>query len=421
LYELQELVSLVRERSPFFKEFYKDVPRDVSLYDLPVIDQSAYWPANTIRDNTVLTGPMHDGIVFYSGGTTGNPKFSIFSEEEFQEFTRALGRGMCASGLAAGDKIANMFRAGQLYASFVIMSRAFELGPEPVLQFPITAMTPHADALGVIADFGIDVIAGFVTSVINIAEYYDEHRDEYPGIEIKKVFYTGEALYPDQRTRLEKIFPGVRIRSLLYASVDAGMLGWASPDCDNNEHRPFPETIFEIVDEDTDEPLTETEKPGRVLVTNLTRLTMPIIRYPVGDRAVWVEPEGAKDRKYRLAGRSGEAARLASENVYYDDIRALLDSRREQLGISSHQIFLRRIDGIDAMVLRIAAAAPPEELAAHTDALVEELFAARPGIRDLVRMKRAQVPQIEWAKSDEMLINQRTGKLRRIIDERTAG
>ena len=161
MYELQDLVSRVRQSSPFYREYYSALPNKITIRDLPILDQTKFWQANTIRDNCVLTGPMHDGVVFFSGGTTGNPKFSIFSRDEFTEFTRTFGTGMAASGLRAGDRVANLFRAGQLYASFMIMSKSFELGPEPVLQFPITATTPHPEALKVIRDFDVDVIAGF--------------------------------------------------------------------------------------------------------------------------------------------------------------------------------------------------------------------------------------------------------------------
>jgi phenylacetate-CoA ligase len=419
LYSLDDLIARVRKDSPFYREFYSDLPAKVSITDVPILDQTKFWESNGIQGNRVLTGPMHDGVVFFSGGTTGNPKFSIFSREEFTDFTRTFGTGMVAGGLRAGDKVANLFRAGQLYASFMIMSRSFELGPEPVLQFPITSTTPHPDALKVIRDFGVDVLAGFVTAILNLADYYDQHRDEYAAIKIKKILYTGEGVYPDQRANIERIFPGVRLLSLGYASVDAGMLGYADEKCGPNEHYPFtPETIFEIVDEDTGELITEPDRPGKVVITNLIRVLLPIIRYPVGDRAMWIDPPGASKRRFRLLGRSGEAARLASENIYYDDLRSMLDKFRSQLGISNYQIVLSRRDGIDLMTLRIAATAAKDTLAKETAAVVEEIYQSRPGIRDLVKVRRSLPPEIEWVNASELYLNDRTGKLKRIIDNK---
>ena len=48
---------------------------------------------------------------------------------------------------------------------------------------------------------------------------------------------------------------------------------------------------------------------------------MPIIRYPVGDNAVWIEP----GRKLRIIGRAEEGARVGPVTVYYDDMRLVLE------------------------------------------------------------------------------------------------
>jgi phenylacetate-CoA ligase len=66
----QELIKLVREKSPFYKKLYADLPDDAKLTDLPVLSLEEFWKANGLKNNTVLTGPMHDGVVFKSGGTT---------------------------------------------------------------------------------------------------------------------------------------------------------------------------------------------------------------------------------------------------------------------------------------------------------------------------------------------------------------
>lgn len=74
---LQELVDFARSHSPFYAQAYRDVPRTIShLTELPLIDQGAFWAANTWPDNRLLTGPLTDAGVYKTGGTTGVPKFS---------------------------------------------------------------------------------------------------------------------------------------------------------------------------------------------------------------------------------------------------------------------------------------------------------------------------------------------------------
>lgn len=53
-----DLVRFARDCSPFYADLYADLPPEVnSLTDLPVVDQNAFWAANTLHDNRVLTAP----------------------------------------------------------------------------------------------------------------------------------------------------------------------------------------------------------------------------------------------------------------------------------------------------------------------------------------------------------------------------
>ncbi len=76
IYPLESIVSIARSLSPYYKELYADLPETGwKLSDLPLVDQKKFWEYNTVDNNRLLTGEMSDGIIFKSGGTTGNPKF----------------------------------------------------------------------------------------------------------------------------------------------------------------------------------------------------------------------------------------------------------------------------------------------------------------------------------------------------------
>ena len=138
IYSLKDLVEKARSESPFYKQLYKDLGTFSSIEQLPVLDSAAFWKANSIDDNQVLTGPQADGIVFKSGGTTGNPKFSFFALEEWELFTRAFGEGMHKGGLQPGERIANLFYAGDLYASFMFISKSIEKSNSKVVHYPLS-------------------------------------------------------------------------------------------------------------------------------------------------------------------------------------------------------------------------------------------------------------------------------------------
>ena len=123
IYKFKELVDYARANSRFYSEYFKDIPDDESdISKFPIMAQEQYWAANNLENNTLLTGKLDAGIVFKSGGTTGNPKFSYFTNEEWHEFVKISGFGYKHNGIKPGDKVANLFYAGELYASFIYIT-----------------------------------------------------------------------------------------------------------------------------------------------------------------------------------------------------------------------------------------------------------------------------------------------------------
>lgn len=71
---LSEFVHYVRQNSPFYREFWKDVPETAEhLEDFPIVDHTAFWEANSCLDSKVVTTEQKDGIIFKTGGTCRRP------------------------------------------------------------------------------------------------------------------------------------------------------------------------------------------------------------------------------------------------------------------------------------------------------------------------------------------------------------
>jgi phenylacetate-CoA ligase len=418
IFSLDHVVGTARRNSPFYAQLYKDVPETGwNVEQLPVVDQKDFWNANSSANNRLLTGRMNDGIVFKSGGTTGNPKFSVFTTEEWRSFTELFGQGLAANGLQKGERVANIFYAGELYASFLFITFSIYQSPAGALQFPIAGATSIEEIVHFIRDYNIDVLAGVPTSILGIGEYLASH--EGPLLAVRKILFGGESMYPDQRAFLQRVIPGVRIASIGYASVDAGLLGFADEGCGHEEHRVFGEaSILEIVDEDTGEVIRGTGRPGRVLITSLTRLLMPIIRYPAGDRAMWIEPEASVNRKFVLLGRSDEAARVGPMTLYVKDIREILGLFWEKLGIVNFQMCIEHREKKDFLVLRIVSSLKKETLQSFSADIVSEIYCQRPMCRELLDGGKINPIVIEWIDEKDLIINPRTGKLRVVIDNR---
>ncbi|RCH64891.1 phenylacetate--CoA ligase family protein [Streptomyces sp. SDr-06] len=418
VHQVSDLIRFARDHSPFYADLYADLPPEVDrLTDLPVVDQAAFWAANTLRDNRVLTAPLGEAVVFKTGGTTGAPKFSCYTREEWQEFVTAFGAGLVDAGLRPGHRVADLFYAGELYASFLFILDSLAHAPVANVRLPIGGGAPLESTVPTLEDFAAQVVAGTPTTLCRLAEHLVSLGRQLPAVEL--LFFGGEALFDDQRRLLAAAFPNAEPRSLGYASVDGGLLGRPVPGPDPRTHRAFtPHTVVEILDETTGEPIRDTGRAGRVVVTQLFRRLMPVIRYPAGDRAEWTDVEGGV---FRILGRAEEGVRVGPVSLYAQDAQAAVAEADTEGRVMGMQLVVRRWEGRDGLVLRLATAPgddDPAGLEVLAKAVVTELNDARPLYPDSVAAGFVHPLRVEWARHRDLVVNPRSGKLVRVIDER---
>ncbi|MEU1628887.1 AMP-binding protein [Streptomyces sp. NPDC020096] len=412
---ITELIRFVRHNSPFYSQLYADLPdRVTELTDLPVVPQTEFWRANSPRGNRLLTGPLDEAVVFKSGGTTGAPKFSFYTREEWREFTTAFGENLVGAGLRPGHRVADLFYAGELYASYTFILDALQHSPVGNVRLPIGGAAPLESTVHTLTEFDVDVVAGTPTTLCSLADHLVATGRQLPRVEL--LFFGGESLFSDQHRLLSRAFPNATPRSIGYASVDAGLLGAAVPGGDPRVHRPFtPYCVMEILDEHTGQPITANGVPGRAVLTDLRRRLMPILRYPVGDRAEWVDADAGH---FRILGRSEEGVRVGPVSLYTQDVHDIVGATDIAGRVVGIQLVTRRWDGRDGLVLRLATDGETAGLGDLAAAVTKELIAARPLYADAVRAGHIHPPTVEWARMGELAVNSRSGKLIRVLDER---
>lgn len=411
---LKEIIENAKNNSPFYRELYKGIDT-FELAKLPVIDLAKFWKAE------VVTSKDPDGIVFKSGGSTGAPKYSYFTNLEWKIFCKSFGLGMAEGILENGDRIGNLFYVGDLYASFLFIKDSLEAIPvenKKLTMFPIAGQTEHLQILKILDEFKINTIVGVPSAILTLLEKYSFNKSKYPNLKIEKFLFGGEALYDDQRQALLTFFPDMQISSIGCASVDGGLIGQSSKDCKNGEHRVFDGAhIIEIVDPDTNEIINEKGKLGKILLTNLSRKLMPIIRYPAGDLAMWIEDANVANRKFKLEGRSEEAARLGTLSVYFEDTREMvLKALSDCTGIQ-FQMVLAHFNNRDELELRISGV-DLVKIERSKDRVLDSFIREKPGYQDLLTKNLIHSLKVKIVSQEELEVNSRTGKLKRIIDSR---
>lgn len=418
--QLRELLLFVRTHSPYYQRLYQSIDADcMDLASYPILDLADFWQANSIENNQVLTGLADGGITFKSGGSTGNPKYSVFSNADWDCFTKTFGQGMRRSGLDASQPIGNLFYAGRLYASFLFITRSIEQA-QVGMCYPIAGIEP-AEIIEIWEQFQLTTFAGVPTTLMNVLAHLDEETAKK--VSLGTFLYGGEPMFPDQVALLQKTFPDCQVRSIGIAGVDYGELGWACPSGELGVHHCFDEsTILEIID-DEGQPIQETGVVGRLVLTNLTRRLMPVIRYPVGDQGVWVDPAETPSRRFNVLGRSHDGARVGPMTLYVEDITALiaqLNAQYPTMQITNFQIQVDHFDQRDCCTLRLVTQSPPVQPALMTEQVQQQLYAARTMFIDLIQQHVVHPLQVQWISAQELKTNPRTGKSLRIIDQRHA-
>ncbi|MFF1776784.1 phenylacetate--CoA ligase family protein [Streptomyces virginiae] len=420
--QLTDLIRFARHNSPYYRDLYASLPPHVDrLNDLPVVDQQDFWAANTLHDSRVLTGPLSEATVYKTGGTTGSPKFSVYTRDEWRTFVTAFGQGLVDTGLRPGHRVADLFYAGELYASFLFVLDSLAHAPVDNVRLPIGGGAPLESTIPTLRDLAAQVLTGTPTTLCRLAEQVVSSDVRLDAVEL--LLFGGEALFDDQRRLLAAAFPGAEVRSVGYASVDAGLLGRPVSGPDARVHRAFsPYGVVEILDDSTDEPITEPGRPGRVVVTSLFRRLMPIIRYPAGDRAEWT---GTGPGHFRILGRAEEGVRVGPVSLYTQDAQDAVAAADTAGHVVGMQLVVRRWDGRDGLVLRLATTPGDEargpvagDRAALAEAVVTELETVRPLYPDSVRAGFVHPLSVEWARHRDLAVNPRTGKLVRVLDER---
>ncbi|MER7859101.1 AMP-binding protein [Amycolatopsis japonica] len=410
---LTELVRFARENSPFYQKLYDRVPDGaIRLTDLPIIDQAEFWSANTMHGNTALTGRQTDGIIFKTGGTTSAPRLSVYTRPEWKRLAATFATGLSAAGVRHGDRVANLLYAGELYSSFILMLNMLQEQQVDTVQLPITGGASPAFKLQALQDFEATVVTAFPTALVQLAQYVRDNAGTLP--QVRLVLFGGEAFYDDQRRVVGEAFPNAVVRSLGYGSVDGGVLGAPVEGCEDvRVFRAFePTNVIEIIDVETGTPIEKPGKVGRLVITDLGRRLQPMIRYPVGDLGEWLSVE---DRTFRLLGRADEGARVGPVTLHLDQLRGCVDTATGSQ-VDGFQVVLRRVQSKDQLVLRFASGAADRDAVLKT--LSAEVNEISPRYADHVARGIIQPLAVEWVEASEIVINPRTSKVVRLIDER---
>ncbi|MBI3927302.1 MAG: AMP-binding protein [Armatimonadetes bacterium] len=411
---LLALVEYVRERSPWYERRYRDIvfEKREDMPRLPLLKAEELRKGTPPISQDLLTGPLEGAYVFASGGSTGAPKFSLYSYEEWEDVTDILAAIYQVAGITAGDTVANLFMAGNLWTSFMAASQALEkLG---CVTLPIAGNAEIDRIMGYLELFRPSVLLGLPSILIQIAE---TAKARGLSLQIRRILYGGEHLSGDAAAFLRRVLGAELVLSAGYASVDAGPIGYQLPHQTAGTHRLlYDYQYLEFVDPLTQQPVAHGEV-GEIVTTCLRRRLMPLIRYRTGDLGRWLHApgSGSEPPEFELKGRVGDRLRVGTADVYPDDISRALDGLE---GVSHlFQMVVEPVGGKDR--LTVVAERTGEIMPGLEEQLRQAILASSPELSQAVRERWLGQLVVELVPSGSLPRVARTGKIRKIVDRRT--
>lgn len=357
-------------------------------------------------------------LFFYSGGSSGDPKLSVFTYADYHRQMELASEGLYAAGFDPKiDRCMNLFYAGSLYGGFTSFFTILE--KLEAVQFPMGASNDFALVGKTIINNRVDTLLGMPSYLIQLFKENHEAFKTYKNI--KKIFFGGEHFSEAQRIYLKREYGVEIIRSAAYGSVDAGPLGFQCEYATGGTHHLHEKLHdLEIVDLEKDSPAEDGEI-GRLLFTSKVRHGQRIERYAIGDVGKKLEGPclcGRQGVRFELLGRHGDVFRIGTTFLSYQKFQKILIDQFEFEG--SMQLHLYPSNGVtkEKIVLKIERSFKGPYQSQTSDSIYRILLEKYDDLNLVVTSDRVLDFRVEIVERPMLSFSASTGKLRSVIDHR---
>jgi phenylacetate-coenzyme A ligase PaaK-like adenylate-forming protein len=352
-------------------------------------------------------------LFFKSGGSSGAPKLSVFSHDDYHLQMSAAADGLFAAGLdPVRDRCMNLFFGGGLYGGFISFFTILE--DLKAVQYPMGAHPDLAMVAQTIVGQRTNALLGMPSYLIQL---FGQNADLFRKNQVvDKLFYGGEHFNETQKRYFEQEFGIKVIRSATYGSVDAGPIGFQCGSCQGGVHHLHSRLhILEILDLAKDEPVPAGDV-GRVVLTSLARSGQRLERYEIGDLARLVPGVcacGRKTPRFELMGRHGDVFRIGSMFFNHAKFVHILEDNLQYAG--ELQILLRSGDRTEKEQLHVLVSS---ELLQDGDKIRNTILADYTDLRECIEEDHLLELIVQPIAVERFQRTSGSGKLRHIVDER---
>ena len=229
-----------------------------------------------------------------TGGSTGEPaqfiqdlEYTAWSGAIKSLYSRLVGKDIGEREVRLWGNLHDIERNSEGWRAKLINKLENATFENTILMTPLK-MREH---LSVINTLNPKLIVSYAQAIFELAKFAE--REDIPVVAQSAIMTSASKLYPFMREKIEKVFQcAVYDR---YGSREVGDIACERPDFDGLWVAPWG-NYLEIVDPEGNQVPDGAE--GEILVTSLSNYAMPLIRYKIGDRGVFVSSLHKRINKY---------------------------------------------------------------------------------------------------------------------------
>ena len=357
LRRLQLGLGVVLERNRFYQKKLGEggLTRASQLRTLDDLRRLPFTTKQELAGDQLANRPYGSNLTFpaekytkihQTSGTTGEPLRCLDTDESWRWWTECWTAVYRAAGVTDRDRIFFAFSFGPFIGFWSGYDGARLIG---ALTFPGGGMSSVQRARAIAVN-DISVLVCTPTYALHLAEVAEQEGINLADSNVRVTIHAGEpgASIPSTKARIEKAW-GARC----YDHVGATEVGAWGFECKEQAgvHVNEGEFLAEVIDPVTGEPASE----GELVITNLGRLGMPVIRYRTGDRVKLAEEPCGCGRTFTrfeggVIGRVDDVIIVRGVNVYPSAIENLI---REVAEVGEFAVDVYRIEEMDQLDIRV--------------------------------------------------------------------
>ena len=358
LERLKALVDYCERNSEFYaKRLAKAGVTADKIKCLSDIEYIPYTTKDDLRDTYpfgMLSVPMEDIVrIHASSGTTGNPTVVAYTREDMEHWSEQVARLAVAAGATKNTIVQICFGYGMFTGAL-----GLHYGLEKVGAAVVPTSSGNTEKqLKFMRDFGTTAIVATPSYCMYLAEAARGMQDKYP-MDMYKLKYGilgSEGSTPEMRAEIENHWGNGFFCTDNYGMSELNGPGM-SGECMYRDGLHINEDHFycEIIDSASGSVL-EKGATGELVVTNLTKRGLPMLRYRTKDITnINYEPckcGRTSARMHKIIGRSDDMIKVRGVNVFPSQVESALIGMTE---ISpNYLIVLRRENYSDSMEVRV--------------------------------------------------------------------